>query len=95
MFEIGDTVIVAYEPEVEVHPMSTVANLEGSICTISEKHKDIYGKVFYYLNPVELKIKRFNQFHESDMRVWWRDDMLKHYNDTQYYIDTMVVFQEG
>ena len=95
MFEVGDRVIIAYEPEAEVHPMSVVANLEGSICTIAEKHKDMYGKVFYYLNPVELKIKRFKWFHESDMRVWWRDDMLKHYKDTQYDIDTMVVFQEG
>ena len=95
VFEIGDIVIVQYEPDVEVHPESIVANLEGSVYFVKEKHKDEYGKIYYFLEPIKLKIKRQRQYYNEHMKAWWRDDFLKFYEEKPFEIDNMKVFLDA
>ena len=94
MFEIGDLVEIQYNPDAGVMKGSIVWNLKGSICEIKKVNKDEFGKPYYHLSPINLKIQVEKRYRPSHMNVWWRDELLVPHNDTEYDIDNMSVFQE-
>ena len=93
MFDIGDTVKIEFakSPPAE---RSTGWNLEGSVAQIKEVHKDRFNTPYYFLSPIDLKIKDRDLFSCDNLSAWWRDEHLVHYSIKEYDIDPMVLFEE-
>ena len=92
MYKVGDTVIVSYNHDSFVQQGSIVDNLEGSICMINKVFKDPYHKPYYSLKPVELQIKRKEQYYPMHLNFWWRDEFLAPYEEEPLEINNMDLF---